>query len=825
MKQEKFNVTGMTCAACSAHVEKAVAKVPGVQSVAVSLLTNSMQVGYDSPATAKAICKAVEKAGYGAAPRDAAPVKKESAPDAPKIAGRLIASIVLLVALMYISMGHTMLHLPLPDWTPMTVALLELLLAAAVMVINQRFFISGWRSAIHGAPNMDTLVAMGSGAAFVYSAARTLMLAQDPARGMEILHGLYFESAAMILTLITVGKLLEERSKGKTTDAVRALMALAPETATVIRDGVERQIPAAEVMKGDIFLLRPGERIGVDGRVLEGAGAVNEAALTGESLPVEKAPGSLVSAGTINQQGLLKCEATRVGADTTLQQIISLVEDAAATKAPIAKVADKVSGVFVPAVIAIAAVSAIVWLALGRPFGFALGRAISVLVISCPCALGLATPVAIMAGGGVGAKHGVLFKTAAALEHTGRTQIVALDKTGTLTRGEPAATDVLPAPGVTEEELISCAVAVEGGSEHPLAGAVCALGAEEQQVADFRALPGFGVQGSLDGERVLGGSAALLAREGLMTPDMKKRGEALSLEGKTPLYFARGQRLLGLIAVADVLREDSTRAIAELRDMGIRTVLLTGDNRRTARAIADQAGVDRVIADVLPADKEAVIARLKASGVTAMVGDGINDAPALTRADVGVAIGAGSDVALDAADVVLMKSSVRDVAAAIRLSRQTLTNIHENLFWAFFYNCIGIPLAAGALISRGITLSPMIGAAAMSLSSFCVVSNALRLNLFDPYKQTKRRVRPVELPEEAAEENKEEATVKKTVKIEGMMCMHCVAHVKKALEALEGAAEVEVSLEDKQATLTGDVSDEAIRAAVTEAGYEVTGIE
>ena len=824
MKQEKFNVTGMTCAACSAHVEKAVARVPGVQSVAVSLLTNSMQVGYDGPATAKAICKAVEKAGYGASPRDAAPVKKESAPDAPKIAGRLIASIVLLLVLMYISMGHTMLHLPLPDWTPMTIALLELLLAAAVMVINQRFFISGWRSAVHGAPNMDTLVSMGSGAAFLYSAAQTLVMAQDPARGMEILHGLYFESAAMILTLITVGKLLEERSKGKTTDAVRALMALAPETATVIRGGVERQIPAAEVMKGDIFLLRPGERIGVDGRVLEGAGAVNEAALTGESLPVEKAPGSLVSAGTINQQGLLKCEATRVGADTTLQQIISLVEDAAATKAPIAKVADKVSGVFVPAVIAIAAVTAVVWLALGRPFGFALGRAISVLVISCPCALGLATPVAIMAGGGVGAKHGVLFKTAAALEHTGRTQIVALDKTGTLTRGEPAVTDILPAPGVTEEELISCAVAVEGGSEHPLAGAVCALG-KGDAIDGFRALPGFGVQGTLHGAPVLGGSAALLEREGLLTPDMKKTGEELSLEGKTPLYFAKGGRLLGLIAVADVLREDSVRAIAELRDMGIRTVLLTGDNQRTARAIAAQAGVDRVIADVLPADKEAVINRLKASGVTAMVGDGINDAPALTRADVGVAIGAGSDVALDAADVVLMKSSVRDVAAAIRLSRQTLTNIHENLFWAFFYNCIGIPLAAGALISRGITLNPMIGAAAMSLSSFCVVSNALRLNLFDPYKPNKRRVHPAELPEEAAEEIKEEATVKKTVKIEGMMCMHCVAHVKKALEALEGAAEVEVSLEDKQATLAGGVSDEAIRAAVAEAGYEVAGIE
>ena len=824
MKQEKFNVTGMTCAACSAHVEKAVGKVPGVQNVAVSLLTNSMQVDYDSPATAKNICKAVEKAGYGASPRYAVPVKTEHAPDAPRIAGRLIASIALLLILMYVSMGHTMLGLPLPDWTPMTIALIELLLAAAVMVINQRFFISGWRSAMHGAPNMDTLVAMGSGAAFFYSAAQTLVMAQDPSRGMELLHGLYYESAAMILTLITVGKLLEERSKGKTTDAVRALMALAPETATVIRGGIEQEIPAAEVQKGDIFLLRPGARIPVDGRVLEGSGAVNEAALTGESLPVDKLPGSLVSAATINQQGFLKCEATRVGADTTLQQIISLVEDAAATKAPIAKVADKVSGVFVPAVIGIAVVTAMIWLALGRPFGFALGRAISVLVISCPCALGLATPVAIMAGGGVGAKHGVLFKTAAALEHTGRAQIVALDKTGTLTRGEPAVTDIVPAPGVTEQALISCAVAVESGSEHPLAKAVCNLGTAAP-VADFRALPGFGVQGSLDGERILGGSSALLSREGLMTPDMKERGDSLSADGKTPLYFARGNVLLGLIAVADVLRDDSVSAIAELRDMGIRTVLLTGDNKRTAAAIAQQAGVDRVIADVLPADKESVISRLRESGVTAMVGDGINDAPALTRADVGVAIGAGSDVALDAADVVLMKSSVRDVAAAIRLSRQTLTNIHENLFWAFFYNCIGIPLAAGALISRGITLSPMIGAAAMSLSSFCVVSNALRLNLFDPYKPSKRRIHPAELPEEAADGIKEEATVKKTVRIEGMMCMHCVAHVKKALEALEGAAEVEVSLENKQAVLTGDISDEAIRTAVAEAGYEVTGIE
>ena len=823
MKQEKFNVTGMTCAACSAHVEKAVAKVPGVQSVAVSLLTNSMQVGYDGPATEKAICKAVEQAGYGASPKDAPPAKSDSAPDEPKIRGRLIASVVLLLLLMYVSMGHTMLDLPLPDWAPMTLALIEMLLTIAVMLINRRFFISGWRSARHGAPNMDTLVSMGAGAAFVYSAALTFMMAQDPSRGMELLHGLYYESAAMILTLITVGKLLEERSKGKTTDAVRALMALAPETATVIRGGVEQTIPAEEVISGDIFLIRPGERIGVDGRVLEGAGAVNEAALTGESLPVEKVPGSMVSAGTINQQGLLKCEATRVGSDTTLRQIIALVEDAAATKAPIARMADKVSGVFVPVVIGIALVTAIVWLLLGKPFGFALARAISVLVISCPCALGLATPVAIMAGGGVGAKHGVLFKTAAALEHTGRTQIVALDKTGTLTRGEPAVTDIVPAKGVTEEEFISYAVAVERGSEHPLAKAVCALG-EADMAEDFRALPGFGVQGTVDGARVIGGSMALLAREGLLTSAFRAKGEQLSAEGKTPLYFAKGETLLGLIAVADVLRDDSVSAISELRDIGIRTVLLTGDNARTAAAIAKQAGVDRVISDVLPADKEQVISRLRESGVTAMVGDGINDAPALTRADVGVAIGAGTDVALDAADVVLMKSSVRDVAAAIRLSRQTLTNIRENLFWAFFYNCIGIPLAAGVLSSRGITLSPMIGAAAMSLSSFCVVSNALRLNLFDPYKQTKRRVRPVELPDQTAEEGKEEKPMKKTVKIEGMMCMHCVAHVKKALDALEGVTEVDVSLEDKQAVLAGEVSDDAIRAAIAEAGYEVIEI-
>ena len=708
----------------------------------------------------------------------------------------------------------------------MSVALVELLLTAAVMLINNRFFVSGWRSVIHGGPNMDTLVSMGAGAAFIYSLAQTFLMAQDPAGAMERLHGLYYESSAMILTLITVGKLLEERSKGRTTDAIRALMELAPETATVLRDGKETTILASEVVLGDVFLVRPGERIPVDGKVLEGMGAVNEAALTGESLPVDKGPGSPVSAATLNQQGLLKCEATRVGADTTFQQIIALVEDAAATKAPIAKVADKVSGVFVPAVIGIAVITAIIWTLAGRPFGFALARAISVLVISCPCALGLATPVAIMAGSGVGAKHGVLFKTAAALEQTGRTQIIALDKTGTVTRGEPAVTDIIPAPGVAEEELISVAVSVERGSEHPLARTVAALG-EGPACADFQALPGFGVRGSVAGKPAMGGSAALMVREGLMTPDMKRQGETLAAEGKTPLYFAHDGRLLGLIAVADVLRDDSAPAIAELRDLGVRTVLLTGDNRRTAAAIAAQAGVDRVVSDVLPAGKEEVIARLHEYGAVAMVGDGINDAPALTRADVGVAIGAGADVALDAADVVLMKSSVRDVAAAIRLSRQTLRNIHENLFWAFFYNCLGIPLAAGALIPRfGITLSPMIGAAAMSLSSFCVVMNALRLNLFKPYQAGTSKRQPVALPEELAGEYKEETAMKKTVTIEGMMCMHCVAHAKKALEALEGVAQAEVTLEPGQAVLelSGEVADQAIIDAVTEAGYSVTQI-
>ena len=832
MRQEKFHVTGMTCAACSAHVEKAVAKHPGVQGVTVSLLTNSMQVTYDGPATPASICNAVAQAGYGASPKDGGKAEKTNEPANSKTAAGLIASIALLIPLMYVSMGHVMWGWPLPNLTPLSIALFELLITGIIMVIHQRFFISGFLSAKKGAPNMDTLVAMGAGAAFIYSTALTFLMAQDPTHAMHQLHGLYFESAAMILTLITVGKLLEERSKGRTTDAIRSLMELAPETARVIREGKEELIPAEDVRLGDIFVVRPGERIPVDGKVIDGSGAVNEAALTGESLPVEKMPGDSVSAATLNQQGFLTCEATRVGADTTLQQIIALVEDAAATKAPIAKVADKVSGVFVPVVIGIALVTCIVWLAVGEAFGHALARAVTVLVISCPCALGLATPVAIMAGGGVGAKNGVLFKTASALEHTGRTQIAVLDKTGTVTKGEPAVTDIIPAPGVEKAELIACACALEARSEHPLAKAVAALGETGAAAEDFKALPGFGVQGIVSGQKALGGSMALMEKEGLLSAAMKKTGENLALEGKTPLYFAENGRLLGLIAVADILREDSREAISELRELGIQTVMLTGDNLRTAKAIAAQAGIDRVVADVLPADKEAAVRALQEYGVVAMVGDGINDAPALTRADVGIAIGAGSDVALDAADVVLMKSSVRDVAAAIRLSRQTLRNIHENLFWAFFYNCIGIPLAAGALIPLfGLELDPMFGAAAMSLSSFCVVSNALRLNLFKPYRRTQKFThKTVNLPDEfgqTAESTKEETEMTKTVYIEGMMCMHCVAHAKKALEALDGVTEAEVSLEEKKAvlTLSAPVEDAAIMNAITEAGYTALRVE
>ncbi len=826
MNTTQFQVTGMTCSACSAHVERAVKKLEGVSSVAVSLLTNSMQVRYAPPATSADICRAVEQAGYGASVKGQA----ERKADAPKgrILPRLLASLVLLLPLLYVSMGHVMWGWPIPfDAAPLSIALYELLLAALILVINQRFFIKGYRSLRHGAPSMDTLVSMGAGAAFVYSTAVTFSMAQMPDRGMALLHDLYFESAAMILTLITVGKLLEERSRGKTTDAIRSLMALAPETARVLRNGEEQLIPAQQLALGETFFVRPGERIPADGAVLEGEGAVNESALTGESLPVEKAPGSTVSAATLNQQGYLTCQATRVGEQTTLQQIIALVEDAAATKAPIAKAADRVSGVFVPTVMAIALCTGIAWLLAGQAFGFALSRAISVLVISCPCALGLATPVAIMAGGGVGARNGILFKTAAALEHTGRTQIVALDKTGTVTRGEPAVTDILPAKNVDRDTLLRTACILEAGSEHPLARSIAALGSFGTPER-FQALPGFGVKGVIAGKTALGGSMALFKNERLLTPDMEDAGKRLAQEGKTPLLFALDGKLLGLIAVADVLREDSAQAIADLHSMGIQTVMLTGDNARTAAAIAKKAGISRVISDVLPAQKEAAIRTLQVSGIVTMVGDGINDAPALTRADTGIAIGAGADVAMDAADVVLMKSSLTDVAAAIRLSRQTLRNIRENLFWAFFYNCIGIPIAAGILYpSLGLTLNPMLGAAAMSLSSFCVVSNALRLNLCRPYRNAKKYHRkPISLPMSMKSEQ-EEQTMKKTIYIEGMMCMHCVAHVKKALEAVEGVAEAEVQLEAGSAvvTLNKELSDAALMQAITDAGYSVSRIE
>ena len=853
MRTEKFNVTGMTCAACSAHVEKAVAAVEGVSEVTVSLLTNSMSVQYDAPASAQAICQAVQTAGYGASPEQKAQTNVQAAREAledhetPKLAKRLIASLVLLIPLMYVSMGALMWDWPIPAGfreNPMAIGLYQLLLTTAVMVINQRFFISGMTSLIHGGPNMDTLVAMGSAAAYLYSVAMLFAMSGDTAHTEHYLHELYFESAAMILTLITVGKLLEARSKGKTTNAIKSLMDLAPKTARVLRDGKEETIPAEEVQTGDTFLVRPGESIPVDGRVVEGESAVNEAALTGESLPVDKQPGSLVSAATLNQNGFLTCTATRVGGDTTLSQIIEMVENAAATKAPIAKVADKVSGVFVPAVIGIALVTFVVWMLVGETFGFALARAISVLVISCPCALGLATPVAIMVGSGLGAKNGVLFKTASALEAAGKTDFVILDKTGTVTEGKPQVTDLRPNENITKEELLAVAAALEEKSEHPLAKAVREHAQEEgltyEPAAAFSAMPGHGVQGRINGERAIGGNAALMREQGLLTESMERAGEELAEEGKTPLYFAMGTKLLGIIAVADVVKPDSAQAIRELEDMGIQTIMLTGDNRRTAEAIGRQVGLQKVISDVLPGDKEAVARSLSTLGKTAMVGDGINDAPALTRADVGIAIGAGADVALDAADVVLMKSSLLDVPAAIRLSRQVLRNIHENLFWAFFYNCIGIPLAAGVLIPvLGWQLNPMFGAAAMSLSSFCVVMNALRLNLFQvhsakrdvPHKKVPRpdtlpgltdRNAPCPIPEK-----KEENKMTKTVYVEGMMCAHCQAHVKKALEGVEGVEGVEVSLEDKKAVveLAKDVSDEVLMDAVKEAGYEAIRCE
>ena len=851
---EQYNVTGMSCAACSARVEKAVSKVPGVTACSVSLLTNSM--GVEGTASPDAIVRAVEEAGYGASPKQAAGAAPASdtgaALDAladhetPRLKRRLIASLGFLLVLMYFSMGHMMWGWPLPAWfegNHVAVALVQMLLAVAVMVINQKFFVSGFKSLAHGAPNMDTLVALGSSASFVWSTYAVFVMTDaqlhgDGARVMEYMMELYFESAAMILTLITVGKMLEARSKGRTTDALKSLMKLAPQTATLLRDGSEVTVPIGQVRRGDQFVVRPGENIPVDGLVLEGASAVNESALTGESIPVDKAPGDAVSAATVNQSGFLRCEATRVGEDTTLSQIIRMVSDAAATKAPIAKIADRVSGVFVPAVIAIAVVTTAAWLLLGRDLAFALARGISVLVISCPCALGLATPVAIMVGNGLGAKNGILFKTAASLEAAGRTQIVALDKTGTITRGEPEVTDILPAEGVTEGELLTLAAALEQKSEHPLARAVLAYAAACQldppEVTDFAALPGNGLTAKLAGRSVYAGSFSFIQTQAPVPAALAGQAQALAEQGKTPLFFGGEGRLLGVIAVADTIKEDSPDAIRQLQAMGIRVVMLTGDNQRTAEAIGRQAGVDQVIAGVLPDGKESVIRALSEKGKVAMVGDGINDAPALTRADTGIAIGAGTDVAIDAADVVLMNSRLSDVPAAIRLSRATLRNIHENLFWAFIYNVTGIPLAAGLLIPLGLTLNPMFGAAAMSLSTFCVVSNALRLNLFQLHSAKKdKAIRPVELPPAPAPAacpivNQTEVTaMKKTIKIEGMMCGHCEATVKKALEALPqvDAAQVSHTAGTAVVTLNAGVADDVLTQAVEAKDYKVTGIE
>ena len=836
---EQYTVTGMSCAACSARVEKAVSAVPGVTSCSVSLLTNSM--GVEGTASAQAVVSAVQAAGYGAslkgascAPTAAAQEDALADRETPALKRRLIASLGFLIALMYVSMGHMMWGWPLPACLAgnhVAMGLLQMLLTIAVMVINQKFFINGFRSLLHGAPNMDTLVALGAAASFGYSTYALFAMTGAQVRGdaaavMRYMHEFYFESAAMILALITVGKMLEARSKGKTTDALRSLMKLAPQTATLVRGGQEITVPIAQVRRGDVFVVRPGESIPVDGVVLEGESAVNESALTGESIPVDKAVGDSVSAATTNQSGFLRCEATRVGEDTTLSQIIRMVSDAAATKAPIAKVADRVSGVFVPTVIALAILTTAVWLLCGQSIGFALARGISVLVISCPCALGLATPVAIMVGNGLGAKNGILFKTAVSLEETGKTEIVALDKTGTITQGEPRVTDVLPAEGMTQGALLSLAAALEQRSEHPLARAVM-MRAEEDgltaaPVGDFRALPGNGLTATLSGETLLGGSLSFVSSQVDVPRAIRQRAEALAEEGKTPLLFAQAGHLAGVIAVADVIKADSPAAIAALRNMGIRVVMLTGDNEKTARAIGRLAGVDEVIAGVLPEGKESVIRRLQAQGKVAMVGDGINDAPALTRADIGVAIGAGTDVAIDAADVVLMKSRLSDVPAAIRLSRATLRNIHENLFWAFFYNVIGIPLAAGVWIPLfGWTLNPMFGAAAMSLSSFCVVSNALRLNLFKLHDAGKDK------KINRHSKHKEETTMVKTMKIEGMMCGHCEAAVKKALEAIDGVASAEVSHTDGAAvvTLSKPVENAVLRKAVEDKDYTVTDIE
>ena len=890
MKQ--YTVTGMSCAACSSRVEKAVSKVPGVTACSVSLLTNSMGVEGDVPP--ETVIHAVEDAGYGASLKgQGTAAQAQSASEAedalkdretPVLKHRLIASLGFLAVLMYMSMGHMMWGWPLPhfmDGNHVAMGLLQLLLAGIIMVINQKFFISGFKGLLHRAPNMDTLVALGSGASFIYSTYALFAMTDAQLKGndtavMSYMHEFYFESAAMILALITVGKMLEARSKGKTTDALKGLMKLAPKTAVIIRDGVETKVPIEEVKKGDVFVVRPGENIPVDGVVLEGASAVNEAALTGESIPVDKAQGDPVSAATVNQSGYLRCEATRVGEDTSLSQIIRMVSDAAATKAPIAKIADRVSGVFVPAVITIAVVTTIIWLLAGQTFGFALARGISVLVISCPCALGLATPVAIMVGNGMGAKNGILFKTAVSLEETGKMDIVALDKTGTITSGEPRVTDVIPSGGVTEKELVSLALSLEKKSEHPLAKAVL-LYAKEQQIdapeaADFQALPGNGLSGTLDGASLAGGSFSYISGHTTVSAQEQASFERLASEGKTPLCFMKNGRLAGMIAVADVIKEDSPQAVKELQNMGIRVVMLTGDNERTARAIGAQAGVDEVIAGVLPDGKESVIRSLKEQGKVAMVGDGINDAPALTRADIGIAIGAGTDIAIDAADVVLMKSRLSDVPAAIRLSCATLRNIHENLFWAFFYNVVGIPLAAGLWYPIfGWKLNPMFGAAAMSLSSFCVVTNALRLNLFkmhDASKDHPMRKRAEKAANKGGDKaenagavrteaedtrsigqtanenetvskelqksenqkndkNMEGITMTKTMNIEGMMCGHCEARVKKALEALAGVESAEVSHEKGTAvvSMSADVADDTLKEAVEAQDYKVDSIQ
>lgn len=845
---EQYSVTGMSCAACSARVEKAVSKVPGVTACSVSLLTNSM--GVEGTASPQEIIQAVERAGYGASQKSGgakAPTTAEAEEalvdhETPILKRRLIASLIFLVMLMYFSMGHMMWGWPLPSFyegNHVAMGLTQMLLTIIVMVINQKFFISGFTSLFHRAPNMDTLVALGATAAFGYStyalfAMTAAQVAGDFSGVMKYMMDFYFESAAMILTLITVGKMLEARAKGKTTDALKGLMKLAPKTATLLRNGQEVKVPIEQVQAGDIFVVRPGENIPVDGVVEEGSSAVNESALTGESIPVDKEAGDSVSAATLNQSGFLHCRATRVGEDTTLSQIIQMVSDAAATKAPIAKIADKVSGVFVPVVITIAAITTAVWLLLGHDVGFSLARGISVLVISCPCALGLATPVAIMVGNGMGAKNGILFKNAVSLENAGRTQIVALDKTGTITAGEPKVTDILPASDVKEKDLLCLAVSLEQKSEHPLARAILQCGEEKQitpgEATDFQALAGNGLVANSKGKMLYGGNYAFISRKLTVPKQMQEAAENLAQAGKTPLFFAQGKQLLGIIAVADVIKEDSPQAIQELRNMGIQVVMLTGDNERTAQAIAKQAGVDHVVAGVLPDGKEAVIRKLKEHGKVAMVGDGINDAPALTRADLGIAIGAGTDVAINAADVVLMKSRLSDVPAAIRLSRVTLRNIHQNLFWAFIYNTIGIPLAAGVFIPLGLTLNPMFGAAAMSLSSFCVVTNALRLNLFklhDASRDKKRDLVSISLETAKIQPKKEQEIMEKTLTIEGMMCTHCEARVKKALEALENVTQAQVSHEKGTAvvTLSADVPNDTLKQAVEAQDYPVIRIQ